>query len=150
MKFSQKVYIFFIVIINISCAAQQNYEIDLTEVDALYEFSSKLDKNLSNIEYLEREIIQINSKNPSIQRIVNQSDIFLVKNELDRSSSELERALRISINESAVYLRLAHIRFKQGLFIESKSFAERGLLQASLSNWEELLLKAYAEGIFIN
>ena len=50
MKFSQKVYIFFIVIINISCAAQQNYEIDLTEVDALYEFSSKLDKNLSNIE----------------------------------------------------------------------------------------------------
>ena len=64
---------------------------------------------------------------------------------LKKANSELERALRISKNESSVFLRLAHIRLEQGLNTESGSFAARGLLISDVSSWERLLLNVYAK-----
>jgi len=60
-----------------------------------------------------------------------------------KANSGLERALRISKNESSVFLRLAHIRLEQGLEIESSSFAARGLLINNVSSWERLLLNVH-------
>ena len=63
---------------------------------------------------------------------------------LKKASSALERGLRIAKDESALYLRLAHLRLEQGLIKESSAFAERGLLNKNASSWELLLLKIYS------
>ena len=61
-----------------------------------------------------------------------------------KTSSTLERGLRIAKDEIALYLRLAHVRLEQGLIKESSAFAERGLLNKNASSWELLLLKIYS------
>jgi len=66
-----------------------------------------------------------------------------VKRKYIEANSELERALRITKNDGALYLRLAHIRYKQGLLQESESFASKGLLLRDISSWERLLLNVY-------
>lgn len=107
-------------------------------------FSSSVDQLLTNEDFLKSEILKINASKPSIQRILNESDNFWIQGDLKRANSELERALRISKNESSVFLRLAHIRLEQGLWVESGSFAARGLLIGDVSSWERLLLNVYA------
>lgn len=107
-------------------------------------FSSSVDQLLTNEDFLKSEILKINASKPSIQRILNESDNFWIQGDLKRANSELERALRISKNESSVFLRLAHIRLEQGLWFESGSFAARGLLISDVSSWERLLLNVYA------
>jgi hypothetical protein len=107
-------------------------------------FSSSVDQLLTNEDFLKSEILKINASKPSIQRILNESDSFWIQGDLKRANSELERALRISKNESSVFLRLAHIRLEQGLWVESGSFAARGLLIGDVSSWERLLLNVYA------
>lgn len=107
-------------------------------------FSSSVDKLLTNEDFLKSEILKINASKPSIQRILNESDSFWIQGDLKRANSELERALRISKNESSVFLRLAHIRLEQDLWVESGSFAARGLLISDVSSWERLLLNVYA------
>ena len=107
-------------------------------------FSSSVDQLLTNEDFLKSEILKINASKPSIQRILNESDSFWIQGNLKRANSELERALRISKNESSVFLRLAHIRLEQGLVVESGSFAARGLLIGDMSSWERLLLNVYA------
>ena len=67
-----------------------------------------------------------------------------MKKDLKQASSTLERGLRIAKDESALYLRLAHLRLEQGLAKESSAFAERGLLNKGASSWELLLLKIYS------
>ena len=89
--------------------------------------------------------IKINASSPSIQRILNLSDDFWIKGDIKRTNSELERALRLSKTESAVYLRLAHLRLEQDLLIESKSFSSRGLMNTTTSSWEKFLLNIYQE-----
>jgi len=108
-------------------------------------FSSSVDQLLTNKDFLKSEILKINASKPSIQRILNESDSFWIQGNLKRANSELERALRISKNESSVFLRLAHIRLEQGLVVESGSFAARGLLIGDVSSWERLLLNVYAK-----
>ena len=89
--------------------------------------------------------MKINAASPSIQSILNSSDEFWSKGDLKSTNSELERALRLSKTESAVYLRLAHLRFEQGLIIESKSFSSRGLMNKTISSWESFLFNIYQE-----
>jgi Tfp pilus assembly protein PilF len=107
------------------------------------EFSSSVEMLISNTNFLEDEILKINAKNPSVQRILVNSDVYLKEGKLIQANSELERALRITKEESAIYLRLAHLRLIQGLLSESKSFASRALLIKEISSWERLLLNVY-------
>jgi tetratricopeptide (TPR) repeat protein len=107
------------------------------------DFSRTVELLISNEEFLETEIMKINALNPSVQRIILEADRLLKKNQYIKVNSELERALRLTKNEGALYLRIAHLRFKQGLLQESESFASRGLLLSNISSWERLLLNVY-------
>ena len=108
------------------------------------EFASSVELLLEDLDYLKQEILKVNAKKPSIQRILSEADSFWLKGDITKTNSELERALRISKEENALYLRLAHLRLEQGLKKESKAFASRGLLNKETSAWELLLLKIYS------
>ena len=92
---------------------------------------------------MQEEILKINAQNPSVQRILLAADSNLKKERYVQANSELERAFRITKKDAALYLRLAHLRYKQGLLKDTKSFAFKGLLLTNLSSWERLLLIVY-------
>ena len=126
----------------ISCSGLQKKELgpkDL-EIEAL---SSSIKLLSDDMGLLKNEILKINAKKPSVQRIIVEADNFWEKGDLSNSSSLLERALRIAKNESAVYLRLSHLRLEQGLARESSAFASRGLINKEASAWEVVLLSIY-------
>ena len=128
----------------ISCSGLQKKELgpkDL-EIEAL---SSSIKLLSDDMELLKNEILKINAKKPSVQRIIAEADNFWEKGDLSSSSSLLERALRIAKNESAVYLRLSHLRLEQGLTKESSAFASRGLINKDASAWEVVLLSIYTK-----
>ncbi len=127
----------------LSCASNQNSEYITSDSISVEEFSSSVELLVSDINFLEDEIFKINAKNPSVQRILVNSDAYLKAGKLVQANSELERALRITKKEGAIYLRLAHLRLIQGLLDESKSFASRALLINEISSWERLLLNVY-------
>ena len=106
-------------------------------------FSKSVELLISNADFLEEEVMKINAKSPSVQRILISADILLKEKEYIKANNELERAFRITNTDSALFLRLAHLRFKQGLLEESESFASKGLLLSDLSSWERLLLNVY-------
>tara|TARA_Y100001970_G_scaffold208560_1_gene254190 strand:+ start:963 stop:1409 length:447 start_codon:yes stop_codon:yes gene_type:complete len=126
-----------------SCASNQKNNYVTSDFISVSEFSSSVELLISNTNFLEDEILKINAKNPSVQRILVNSDVYLKEGKLIQANSELERALRISKKEGAIYLRLAHLRLIQGLLTESKSFASRALLIKEISSWERLLLNVY-------
>mgnify|MGYP006111634039 FL=1 len=126
-----------------SCASNQKNNYINSDSISVTEFSSSVEMLISNNNFLEDEILKINAKNPSVQRILVNSDIYLREGKLTQANSELERALRITKEEGAIYLRLAHLRLIQGLLTESKSFASRALLIKEISSWERLLLNVY-------
>ena len=126
-----------------SCASNQKSSYITSDSISVSEFSSSVEMLISNTNFLEDEILKINAKNPSVQRILVNSDVYLKEGKLIQANSELERALRITKKESAIYLRLAHLRLIQGLTDESKSFASRALLIKEISSWERLLLNVY-------
>ena len=126
-----------------SCASNQNKKYITSDPISVDEFSSSVQLLVSDTEFLEDEILKINAKNPSVQRILVSSDTYLKAGKLIQANSELERALRITKKEGAIYLRLAHLRLIQGLLDESKSFASRALLLNEISSWERLLLNVY-------
>ncbi len=127
----------------LSCASNQNSEYITSDSISVEEFSSSVELLVSDINFLEDEIFKINAKNPSVQRILVNSDAYLKAGKLVQANSELERALRITKKEGAIYLRLAHLRLVQGFLDESKSFASRALLINEISSWERLLLNVY-------
>ena len=137
------IFLYLAIILVTSCASTSKQVPTPTNTMELDVFSSSVDQLLKNKDFLKSEILKINASKPSIQRILNESDEFWVKGNLKRANSELERALRISKNESSVFLRLSHIRLEQGLEVESGSFAARGLLISNVSSWERLLLNVY-------
>ena len=137
------IFLYLAIILVTSCASTSKQVPTPTNTMELDVFSSSVDQLLKNKDFLKSEILKINASKPSIQRILNESDGFWVKGNLKRANSELERALRISKNESSVFLRLSHIRLEQGLEVESGSFAARGLLISNVSSWERLLLNVY-------
>ena len=134
---------FLVLSILYSCASNQKNNYATSDSISVSEFSSSVEMLISNTNFLEDEILKINAKNPSIQRILVNSDVYLQEGKLIQANSELERALRITKEEGAIYLRLAHLRLIQGLLSESKSFASRALLIKEISSWERLLLNVY-------
>ena len=141
---SLRLIVFFLALsIVFSCASNQNNKYITSDSISVSEFSSSVELLISNTNFLEDEILKINAKNPSVQRILVNSDVYLREGKLIQANSELERALRITKKEGAIYLRLAHLRLIQGLLTESRSFASRALLIKEISSWERLLLNVY-------
>ncbi len=143
MKNLKLIPVFLILSFLFSCASNQNNKYVTPDSISVSEFSSSVELLISNTKFLEDEVLKINAKNPSVQRILVNSDIYLREGKLIQANSELERALRITKKEGAIYLRLAHLRLIQGLLTESKSFASRALLIKEISSWERLLLNVY-------
>ena len=143
MRFTRITIIVFIFINIWSCASSQsprdisNYSVPVDN------FSKTVELLVANEEFLEEEILKINAQSPSVQRILISADDLLVKQKFLQANSELERAYRITKQDGALYLRLAHLRYKQGLLQESESFASKGLLLSDISSWERLLLNVY-------
>jgi len=127
----------------ISCSSNQSSR-DISNYDVPVEnFSKTVELLIANENFLEEEILKINARNPSVQRIIRSADIRLKNEDFTAANAELERAYRITKTDGALYLRLAHLRYKQGLIKESESFASKGLLLADISSWERLLLNVY-------
>ena len=126
-----------------SCSSSQatrdmsNYSIPVNS------FSKTVELLISNEDFLEEEILKINAQNPSVQRILLGADNLLLQEKFNQANSALERAYRITKQDGAVFLRLAHLRYRQGLLQESESFASKGLLLSNISSWERLLLNVY-------
>ena len=143
MRFTRITIIIFIFINIWSCASGQsprdisNYSVPVDN------FSKTVELLVANEEFLEEEILKINAQSPSVQRILISADDLLIKQKFLQANSELERAYRITKQDGALYLRLAHLRYKQGLLQESESFASKGLLLSDISSWERLLLNVY-------
>ena len=143
MNLNIKILAILFLISLISCSSNQssrdisNYEVPVEN------FSKTVELLIANENFLEEEILKINARNPSVQRIIRSADIRLKNEDFTATSAELERAYRITKTDGALYLRLAHLRYKQGLFKESESFASKGLLLTNISSWERLLLNVY-------
>ena len=141
MKLIKFSIILLIVMGLLSCASNQNMR-DISKYKIpVNDFSKTVELLISNQQFLEDEIMKINSQNPSVQRILLAADSDLKQDNYIKTNSELERAFRITKNDGA--LRLAHLRYKQGLLKESESFASKGLLLTNISSWERLLLNVY-------
>ena len=141
--FIRKCLLFLVILNLLSCTASQgtremsNYSIPVNS------FSKTVELLVSNEDFLEEEILKINAQNPSVQRILLGADNLLLQEKFNQANSALERAYRITKQDGAVFLRLAHLRYKQGLLQESESFASKGLLLSNISSWERLLLNVY-------
>ena len=143
MKKHTTLLTFLIMIFFYSCSSSQYRTIDLNEIEDMDKLNVSINILLSNPEFLKKEVILINARQPSIQRIVSEADKLWLEGKLEESTSVLERALRVNKNDGSVYLRLSHIKFEQNLDKESKAFAQRGLMIDNLSSWERLLLNIY-------
>ena len=143
MKLLRLSIVIFVFLNILSCASNQgsrdisNYSVPVDN------FSKTVELLVANEAFLEDEILKINAQNPSVQRILISADDLLTQEKFLQANSELERAYRITKQDGALYLRLAHLRYKQGLFQESESFASKGLLLSNISSWERLLLNVY-------
>ncbi|HIM22009.1 MAG TPA: hypothetical protein EYI81_03615 [Gammaproteobacteria bacterium] len=127
----------------LGCTSSPKKETNFYDLE-VEKFSSSVKLLLTDLEFLKKEILKVNANKPSVQRILIEADDKWMKEDLKKASSALERGLRIAKDESALYLRLAHVRLEQGLIKESSAFAERGLLNKNASSWELLLLKIYS------
>ena len=143
MSAIKRIAILCIIISIISCTSSQNSRDISSYSIPVSNFSQTVELLISNEEFLQEEILKINAQNPSVQRILLAADSNLKKERYVQANSELERAFRITKKDAALYLRLAHLRYKQGLLKESESFAYKGLLLTNLSSWERLLLNVY-------
>ena len=143
MSTIKRIAILCIIIHLVSCTSNQNPRDISSYSIPVSNFSQTVELLISNEEFLQEEILKINAQNPSVQRILLAADSNLKKERYVQANSELERAFRITKKDAALYLRLAHLRYKQGLLKESESFAYKGLLLTNLSSWERLLLNVY-------
>ena len=133
-----------IILINlISCASDQQSRDPSSYAVPVNNFTKTVELLIANDDFLEEEILKINAQNPSVQRILLDADKKLKKQNYKQANSDLERAFRITKSDGALYLRLAHLRYKQGLLKQSESFASKGLLLSNISSWERLLLNVY-------
>lgn len=133
-----------IILINlISCASDQQSRDPSSYSVPVNNFTKTVELLIANDDFLEEEILKINAQNPSVQRILLDADKKLRQQNYRQANSDLERAFRITKSDGALYLRLAHLRYKQGLQRQSESFASKGLLLSNISSWERLLLNVY-------
>ena len=143
MKRIKFLVIFSILIGLISCATDQQSRDPSSYSVPVNNFTQTVELLISNDAFLQEEILKINAQNPSVQRILLDADKKLRQQNYRQANIDLERAFRITKNDGALYLRLAHLRYKQGLLRESESFASKGLLLSNISSWERLLLNVY-------
>jgi Tfp pilus assembly protein PilF len=127
----------------ISCATDQQSRDPSSYSVPVNNFTQTVELLISNDAFLQEEILKINAQNPSVQRILLDADKKLKQQNYRQANVDLERAFRITKSDGALYLRLAHLRYKQGLLRESESFASKGLLLSNISSWERLLLNVY-------
>jgi len=127
----------------ISCASDQQSRDPSSYAVPVNNFTKTVELLIANDDFLEEEILKINAQNPSVQRILLNADKKLRQQNYRQANSDLERAFRITKSDGALYLRLAHLRYKQGLLRQSESFASKGLLLSNISSWERLLLNVY-------
>ena len=127
----------------ISCATDQQSRDPSSYSVPVNNFTQTVELLISNDAFLQEEILKINAQNPSVQRILLDADKKLRQQNYRQANIDLERAFRITKSDGALYLRLAHLRYKQGLQRESESFASKGLLLSNISSWERLLLNVY-------
>ena len=127
----------------ISCAPDQQSRDPSSYSVPVNNFTQTVELLISNDAFLQEEILKINAQNPSVQRILLNADKKLRQQKYRQANIDLERAFRITKSDGALYLRLAHLRYKQGLLRESESFASKGLLLSNISSWERLLLNVY-------
>ena len=127
----------------ISCASDQQSRDPSSYAVPVNNFTKTVELLIANDNFLEEEILKINAQNPSVQRILLDADKKLRQQNYRQANSDLERAFRITKSDGALYLRLAHLRYKQGLLRQSESFASKGLLLSNISSWERLLLNVY-------
>ena len=136
--------LFIIILINlISCASDQQSRDPSSYAVPVNNFTKTVELLIANDDFLEEEILKINAQNPSVQRILLDADKKMRQQNYRQANSDLERAFRITKSDGALYLRLAHLRYKQGLLRQSESFASKGLLLSNISSWERLLLNVY-------
>ena len=143
MKRIKFLVIFSILIGLISCATDQQSRDPSSYSVPVNNFTQTVELLISNDAFLQEEILKINAQNPSVQRILLNADKKLRQQNYRQANIDLERAFRITKSDGALYLRLAHLRYKQGLLRESESFASKGLLLSNISSWERLLLNVY-------
>ena len=143
MKKIKFLVIFSILIGLISCATDQQSRDPSSYSVPVNNFTQTVELLISNDAFLQEEILKINAQNPSVQRILLDADKKLRQQNYRQANIDLERAFRITKSDGALYLRLAHLRYKQGLLRESESFASKGLLLSNISSWEKLLLNVY-------
>ena len=143
MKRIKFLVIFSILIGLISCATDQQSRDPSSYSVPVNNFTQTVELLISNDAFLQEEILKINAQNPSVQRILLDADKKLRQQNYRQANIDLERAFRITKSDGALYLRLAHLRYKQGLQRESESFASKGLLLSNISSWERLLLNVY-------
>ena len=143
MKKIKFLVIFSILIGLISCANDQQSRDPSSYSVPVNNFTQTVELLISNDAFLQEEILKINAQNPSVQRILLDADKKLRQQNYRQANIDLERAFRITKSDGALYLRLAHLRYKQGLLRESESFASKGLLLSNISSWERLLLNVY-------
>ena len=143
MKKIKFLVIFSILIGLISCATDQQSRDPTSYAVPVNNFTQTVELLISNDAFLQEEILKINAQNPSVQRILLDADKKLRQQNYRQANIDLERAFRITKSDGALYLRLAHLRYKQGLLRESESFASKGLLLSNISSWERLLLNVY-------
>ena len=80
----------------LSCASNQNMR-DISKYKIpVNDFSKTVELLISNQQFLEDEIMKINSQNPSVQRILLAADSDLKQENYIKTNSELERAFRIT------------------------------------------------------
>ena len=127
----------------IACASDQQSRDPSSYAVPVNNFTKTVELLIANDDFLEEEILKINAQNPSVQRILLDADKKLRQQNYRQANSDLERAFRITKSDGALYLRLAHLRYKQGLLRQSESFASKGLLLSNISSWERLLLNVY-------
>ena len=143
MKRIKFLVIFSILIGLISCATDQQSRDPSSYSVPVNNFTQTVELLISDDAFLQEEILKINAQNPSVQRILLDADKKLRQQNYRQANIDLERAFRITKSDGALYLRLAHLRYKQGLLRESESFASKGLLLSNISSWERLLLNVY-------
>ena len=143
MRKIKEILIIAILINLISCASDQQSRDPSSYAVPVNNFTKTVELLIANDDFLEEEILKINAQSPSVQRILLDADKKLKKQNNKQANSDLERAFRITKSDGALYLRLAHLRYKQGLLKQSESFASKGLLLSNISSWERLLLNVY-------
>ena len=94
----------------ISCATDQQSRDPSSYSVPVNNFTQTVELLISNDAFLQEEILKINAKNPSVQRILIDADKQLRQSDYIQANFDLERAFRITKSDGALYLlSLIHI-----------------------------------------